>query len=100
MKVVYMLTSNPNGIDLTWYYVSEHWDDVVTKFGGGHLFSRFISPFSKFKTTDKATEIKKFFDKNKAEGIDRTVAQTTEKIKANADFIKRDAKKIEAYLKA
>jgi puromycin-sensitive aminopeptidase len=97
-KVISLMSSNPIGIDIAWKYIRENWKEVEERFAGGHLFSRFIAPFSKFTTNKKALEIEKFFTKNKAHGIERTVAQTLEKIRSNAVFLEKNKKDIEIFL--
>jgi puromycin-sensitive aminopeptidase len=98
-KAVSLLSGNPYGIAIAWGYVKEEWSSIVEKFAGGHLFARFISPFSKFKTKKQADELEKFFKKNNASGIERTVAQAVEKIRANDALLRRDIKRIELFLK-
>lgn len=98
-KAVALMSGNPYGIAIAWNYVKEEWTSIVEKFAGGHLFARFISPFSKFKTKKQAEELEKFFRKNTAPGIERTVAQAVEKIKSNDALLKRDIKRIELFLK-
>lgn len=98
-KSVYLLTMNPNGIRLSWDYVKENWKDIVERFAGGHLFARFISPFAKFKSFDDAKLLENFFRKNREEGIDRTVLQTLERIRSNAELLRRDADSIRAFLR-
>ena len=93
------MSLNPLAIDLAWEFVTKNWKELEERFAGGHLFSRFILPFSKFSSTKKAEVIEKFFAKNKSEGIERTVAQTVEKIRTNAGLIKRDKISIENFLK-
>jgi puromycin-sensitive aminopeptidase len=98
-KAVTLMSLNPLAIDLAWEFVTINWKELEERFAGGHLFSRFILPFSKFSSTKKAEVIEKFFAKNKSEGIERTVAQTVEKIRTNAGLIKRDKISIENFLK-
>lgn len=97
-KAISLMSGNPYGTALAWVYVKGHWNEIVDKFAGGHLFSRFVLPFSKLKTTKQADEIEKFFEKNKAEGLERTVAQTLERIRSNAAVLKRDKKNIASFL--
>ena len=98
-KTVTLMSLNPKAIDLAWTYVTGHWKDLEERFAGGHLFSRFILPFSKFATLEKSDEVEVFFNKNKAEGIGRTVAQTVEKIRTNSALLKRDLEGISGFLK-
>ncbi len=98
-KAVNLMSLNPHAIGIAWEFVTSHWKDLEERFAGGHLFSRFILPFSKFATDKKADTVEKFFVKNKSEGIERTVAQTVEKIHTNAQLLRRDKKGIEKFLK-
>lgn len=98
-KAVNLMSLNPYAIGIAWEFVTSHWKDLEERFAGGHLFSRFILPFSKFATDKKADTVEKFFAKNKSEGIERTVAQTVEKIHTNAQLLRRDSKGIEKFLK-
>ncbi len=99
-KVIALMSGNPYGIGIAWDYIKKNWKEVEEKFAGGHLFSRFISPFAKFTTASRSNEINMFFSKNKAHGIDRTVAQTIEKINANASFLKNNKGDIEKFFGA
>lgn len=96
-KVVSLMSSNPLGIEVSWDYIKENWKTVEERFAGGHLFSRFIAPFSKFKSKQKAMEIEKFFVKNKAHGIERTVAQVVEKIHSNATLLANNRKDVGSF---
>ncbi len=98
-KAVYMMAGNPIGINLAWLYVKRNWEEIEKKFAGGHLFSRFVSPFSMFNSNKKADELENFFAKHNADGLTRTVAQTIEKIKSNAELKKRNLKNIDKFLK-
>lgn len=98
-KAVNLMSLNPYAIGIAWEFVTSHWKDLEERFAGGHLFSRFILPFSKFATDKKADTVEKFFAKNKSEGIERTVAQTVEKIHTNAQLLRRDSKGIKKFLK-
>ncbi len=97
-KIISLMSSNPAGIEVAWHYIKENWKDVEDKFAGGHLFSRFILPFSKFKTRQKAQEVEKFFVKNKTHGIERTIAQTIEKIRSNVSFLEKNRKDAKFFL--
>lgn len=97
-KSIYLMAGNPYATDLTWEYVKTNWEAIAKKFAGGHLFSRFILPFAKFKNNKRAKEIEVFFERNKTPGLSRTVAQTVEKIRSNSELIKRNYKNIKTYL--
>ncbi len=97
-KATYVMAGNPYGINVVWNYIKDHWNQIEERFGGGHLFARFISPFSRFTTLNQAEELEEFFKKNKSEGIDRTVAQTLEKIRSNAQLIERELPSLTSFL--
>lgn len=99
-KTIYFLANNPAGRDIAWSYVKENWETIVRRFEGSNLFARFISPFSRFITTDEAKDVENFFKKHAVLGIERTVAQTIEKIRSNADLLNRDLPKIVSFLKS
>jgi aminopeptidase N len=89
---------NPVGRDLAWSFVRENWEYIQKTYGGGHLYARFIQPAAFFTDSKKALEIEEFFKKNPSVGLDRTIAQVTEQIRANELWLKRDKDKISAFL--
>ncbi len=95
---VALIFSNPIGRELVWNYLRDHWVDIVVRYSGGHLFVRFVSPLSDFKTYEKAQEVKDFFSKNPTAGVTRTVAQVVEQINSNAAWLARDSDKIKTFL--
>lgn len=93
-----MVWFNPYGRDTAWEFVRSHWDFIVKKYGGGHLYSRFIKPAASFTTEKKALEIEKFFKTRNARGLERTITQAVEQIRSNSEWLSRDYKKIEDFL--
>ncbi|HVZ12668.1 MAG TPA: M1 family metallopeptidase [Patescibacteria group bacterium] len=100
IKAINFIWVNPYGRELAWSTLQEKWPYIVKRFGGGHLFSRFIMPASNFMTDTKADEVEKFFKENPSEGIGRTVLQTVEQIRSNASWIARDSSKVSSFLKS
>ncbi|MBI4089758.1 MAG: M1 family metallopeptidase [Candidatus Levybacteria bacterium] len=98
-KAVRFVWANPKGRDLAWNFVKANWESISRTFGGGHLYSRFIEPASYFVDGKKAIEIENFFKKNSSEGLQKTIAQVTEKIRTNSLWIKRDKNKLSTYLR-
>lgn len=96
-KAVYVIMSNPYGRILAWNYVSSHWAEIVAKYKGGHLLPRFMTGASNFTTEKMADEVEKFFIAHPTEGIERSVAQTIEQIRSNADWLSRDRSKIKKF---
>ncbi|HMS23050.1 MAG TPA: M1 family metallopeptidase [Candidatus Levybacteria bacterium] len=98
-KVVAFICANPYGRNLAFKKVQKEWEDIVEKYGGGHLYSRFIKPFANFTTNKKAQEIEEFFKAHESKGLERTIAQVTEQIRSNAEWLRRDGKSIQSFLK-
>ena len=97
-KAVSFIWANPAGQDLAWEYVRENWESITKTFAGGHLYARFIQPAAFFTDSKKALEIEKFFKKNPSVGLERTITQVTEQIRANDLWLKRDKDKISTFL--
>jgi len=97
-KAISFIWANTIGRDLAWEYVQKNWQSISKTFAGGHLYSRFIKPAVYFVDEKKAEEIERFFKTNESVGLERTIAQVTEQIRANSLWLRRDKNKISAYL--
>ena len=97
-KAVSFVFANNAGQDLAWQTVKKNWKGIVKRFGGGHLYSRFIQPAAYFVDSKKAREIEQFFKINPSEGLERTIAQVTEQILANNEWLARDRENIAGFL--
>ena len=97
-KAITFIWANPSGQDLAWEYVKGNWELITKTFSGGHLYVRFIQPAAYFTDSKKALEIEEFFKKNSSIGLERTIAQVAEQIRANSLWLKRDKDKISAFL--
>lgn len=98
-KVVAFVMGNPYGRELAWAKVKKEWSSIVKKFSGGHLFTRFVKPLAVFTSEKEAVKIDEFFKTHESKGLERTIQQVLEQIKSNAEWKKRDIKKIEKFLK-
>lgn len=98
-KAVQFVFANPYGRILVWQHLKRNWKQIVDRFSGGHLYPRFIQPAAYFTDKKYAKEIEDFFKHAPHEGLERTIAQVTEQIYANNDWLARDRKNIAAYLK-
>ncbi|MDP2649641.1 MAG: M1 family metallopeptidase [bacterium] len=98
-KAVSFVWGNPVGRDLAWECVMKNWKSIVRTFAGGHGYAKFIKPAANFVNSKKALEIEEFFKKNPSIGLERTIAQVTEQIRANSLWLKRDKNKISEFLK-
>jgi puromycin-sensitive aminopeptidase len=97
-KAISFIWANPVGRDLAWEYVKKNWESITKTFAGGHLYSRFIKPAVYFVDSKKAEEIEDFFKKNPSTGLERTIAQVAEQIRANDLWLKRDKTQISDFL--
>lgn len=97
-KAVNFVWANPMGRDLAWNFVKNNWPTIVQRFSGGHLFQRFIKPAQYFVDEKKAKEIEDFFKKNSSSGLERTIAQVVEQIRANSEWLARDKNKLSFFL--
>ncbi len=98
LKAINFVLSNKFGRSLAWEYLKSEWETIVERFGGGHLYNRFIEPLDIFNEKEKAEEIKNFFAKRDRTGLERTINQVVEQIESNADWLARDGKKLAEFL--
>lgn len=97
-KAISFVWGNPFGRDLAWEFLQKQWKSISKAFAGGHLYSRFVKPASFFVDSKKALEIENFFKKNPSVGLERTIAQVVEQIRANNLWLTRDKDKISSFL--
>ncbi len=97
-KTVIMVWGNPYGREVAWEFVQSKWKYIAEKYGGGHLYNRFVKPAANFTSEKKAKEVEAFFKKHDTTGLERSIAQATEQIRSNAAWLKRDYKKISEFL--
>lgn len=91
---------NPKGKELAWGFLKKHWAEIAAKYKeGGHLLEWFVAGFGSFDTAAAARDFESFFKKHPAPLVQRTIAQTVERIYANAAWKKRELKNIENWLK-
>lgn len=97
--MIIAIWSNSSARDITWSFLKNNWNQIVTKYGeGGHFLSRLLSPLGTHKTSKDLKNIKDFFMKNTAPGANRTIEQGLEKIESNIAWIKSDQKNIQKWL--
>lgn len=89
-----LLFRNRHSREQAWQWYKENWEWIEEHFGKGHLYSYFVSILSVFSDRQRAKEIEEFFeDKNQA-GIKRSISQSLEQIRWQADWRQRDLKEI------
>ncbi|MDO8583007.1 MAG: M1 family metallopeptidase [bacterium] len=99
-KGISFVFANPIGRDLAWEFLKKNWESIHKTFAGGHLYSRFVQPAANFTDEKKAKEVEEFFKKNPSPGLERTIAQVAEQIRANALWLSRDKSKLSKFLEA
>ncbi|MBI2601108.1 M1 family metallopeptidase [Candidatus Daviesbacteria bacterium] len=90
---------NPEGKYLAWEFVKNNWEKLLGFYGGSYLLGRLVEDIEVFSSEQKVKEIEEFFQKNKAPGAQRTIAQGLETVKSNIDWLKRDKDGIEKFLR-
>ncbi|GAC1496900.1 MAG: hypothetical protein NVS1B13_26830 [Flavisolibacter sp.] len=98
-KSIYFVIANPEGRYLAWDFLKSRWDEIVKRYSGGHLFSRFAEPLEFFTKKEAAAGIEDFFKIHGAPGAERTIKQVIEKIHSNDEWLKRDYINIRDFLK-
>lgn len=90
---------NTHGRALAWEFIKKNWQKIGDAYGeGNHLLSRLIGVLNRHTTTEAYADIKKFFKTHTAPAAERTIEQTLEAIDSNIRWLKRDGKKIGAWL--
>uniref|UniRef100_A0A2M4A3V7 Puromycin-sensitive aminopeptidase n=1 Tax=Anopheles triannulatus TaxID=58253 RepID=A0A2M4A3V7_9DIPT len=98
--VIVSVAMNPRGRDMTWDYFRERWQVLLNQYEGGFLLARLIKYLTEnFSTEERALEVEQFFREHEFPGTERTVSQSIETIRLNADWLKRDLDGITEYLK-
>lgn len=100
LKAVSFSLANPYGRRAAWTYLKGKWPYLEKRFGGGHIFFRFIIPVANLTTGEEAKDVERFFGKQRSAGIERTAAQAVEQIRSHAAWYTRDRKRIARFLRA
>ena len=92
---------NPDGASLALDFIFENWKKLTEKYSSGlSMISRLIGAMDNFYSEKDAKKIEKFFKIHKAPGAARSLKQTLEKIRSNADWLRRDGKILQEFLNA
>lgn len=98
--VIASVAINPAGRDLSWAFFKENWKILLNQYSGGFLLTRLVKHLTEnFASEEKAVEIESFFKAHEFPGAERTVQQSIETIRLNADWLDRDITKIREYFK-
>lgn len=100
LNIIASVWANPKGRYLAWEFVKSNWKLLKERYAGGHYFTRVFIPAGGFTKVTDAKDIERFVNKNPVPEAQRTIAQSLEQIYSNAEWLKRDIKKIEKFLQA
>ncbi|XP_020585074.1 aminopeptidase M1 [Phalaenopsis equestris] len=77
------------GREVAWKWLKENWDYISKTWGSGFLLTRFVSSIvSSFTSDEKANEIEAFFATRITPGISRTLKQSLERVRINANWVR------------
>ncbi len=98
LGIIGSVWGNPKGRYLAWAFVKSNWKLLKVRYAGGHYFTRVFGPAGQFTKISDAKDIEKFVRINPVPEAKRAIAQALEQIYSNAEWLKRDKKKIEKFL--
>ncbi len=98
LGIISSVWGNPVGRYLAWEFVKKNWKLLKERYAGGHYFTRVFTPAGEFTKKEDAKDILNFVKKNPTPEAQRTIAQALEQIYSNAEWLKRDSKKIKNFL--
>eukprot|EP01135_Chromosphaera_perkinsii_P002272 Nk52_evm58s221 gene=Nk52_evmTU58s221 len=92
---------NSFGRKVTWHFLRDNWAKIYEKFSTtAMLLGRTVEYCTDLLASHSdADEIEQFFKVNNGSEVERNLKQSLERIRAAADWIKRDALSVETWLK-
>lgn len=100
LGIIASVWRSPEGRYLAWKFVKKQWKLLKDRYAGGHYFARVFQPAGEFTKKEDALDLEAFVKKNPTPEAKRTIAQALEQIYSNAEWLKRDGKKIASFLDA
>lgn len=96
------LRAHKDGILALWQAVQNNWDALTKRLPpGGTMLSAVVSlSTSSFTQQDQLKEVEKFFGGRETKGFDQSLSQSLDSIRAKSQWISRDGKDIEGWLKS
>ncbi|MGB9002200.1 MAG: M1 family metallopeptidase [Nitrosotalea sp.] len=83
------MVANPYGKELVWPWIKKNWKSLVKKFGVGNpLLNRIIGSVSVMADMEREKEVRSFFAKHHVPGTEMKLAQSLERIRIHAKFLK------------
>ncbi|GAB6025285.1 hypothetical protein CHUAL_010702 [Chamberlinius hualienensis] len=92
---------NPIGRDMTWRFVKSNWEKLVEMFGiGSFTMANIISDMtSRFNTRFDYLDVKSFFESHDTGSGKRAVKTSLEKISSHCDWLEKNEKLVEDWLR-
>ncbi|XP_022732460.1 aminopeptidase M1-like isoform X2 [Durio zibethinus] len=85
---VFGLAVSKEGREVAWTWLKDNWDLIVKTYGSGFLITCFVSAIvSPFASFEKAKEVEEFFASRAKASIARTLKQSLERVRINANWI-------------
>ena len=92
-------THNRAGREIAWNYFKEKHNVFRRNYQSGPLIWRLVKNLTEnFATEERRQDVSAFFEAHPMPSTERTVQQSLETIKANADWLARDSQIIGHYL--
>ena len=89
--VVVSTANNINARDMTWEFVKNNWSELDRRYGkGGFAIMNLVTIAGLFTTVDKAEEVELFFQNNPTPSAERTIQQSLERIRLNANWLDKN----------
>lgn len=90
---------NKTGREIVWTYFKKNHSVFREKYGTGILISRLVKHLTEnFATEERRQDVEAHFAAYPMPSTERTVQQSLESIRANADWLSRDSQIIRSYL--
>jgi len=98
--LVGVLLNRPEAQDAAWAFVKSHWTQLVEKLGVFQGIPGIVSSLGGFCSTERATEIRAFFEKNPVPAAARGLQQAIERIESCVALDERQSTPFTRWLSA
>jgi puromycin-sensitive aminopeptidase len=89
--VLISVAGNRHGKELAWEFIKTNWEELDRRYGrGGFAIMRLVSITGAFTTSEKAQEVKEFFQEHPAPSAQRTIQQSLERIGLNVQWLENN----------
>jgi aminopeptidase N len=100
LDILINLLANPTSQNATWDFMRQNFDELMKKTGGGlGGVGVFLDGAQTFCSTEKANEVKQFFDQDPFPGTERNQREAIESINSCVELGSQQQSKLAAWLK-